>query len=1156
MKITLPDRLLRRQLGDRSQYASVRGLYGDRAWIDDLDIISELGGHSGCVNALCWSRSGRLLASGSDDQFVNIHSYLPEATTAPFKLTTSISTGHTANIFSVKFMPHSDDRILVTCAGDGDVRVFDVEYSGSGSSSIPSDQAYAGRRRGFNTVYNGVHFLGESDTNARVYRSHSDPVKRIVTESSPHLFLTCSEDGEVRQWDLRQPSSAYPPPRGGKGFMRTRRGGHHDTSNVPPPLISYARYHLDLNTISCSASQPHYIALGGAHLHCFLHDRRMLGRDVIRERGVPSSPLGRSGRQEELMDQATRCVRRFAPKGTTKMKRRDNGHITACKISDANPNEMIVSWSGDWIYSFDLIRSPAEETSEGEGREGFSKGKSDARVKESRNRKRKRGKPGSGSSTEERRPSSRLRRERSETASERDLALRVRYQNGQSEEIRFESSEEGRGGPSEQVERTQRLRYSRRIYHVAHMFVKLRQEIFGLQSSNRMSESTQVVRQSDASASFTAGLGYAASILPVMSEIMRTWRYPENPTEEEVTLQRTLRRNRESAYRFVQAAGTAARVLGGRLQTAGRGEGSAMGYFRQITPAPNETNPLDRSTLFAYEFIRAILAWLEGGLEGLLRAFKRTPQTRRDSRRYPIPDEAGLEAIEEILIPYLHRLTSETRIPNVDQTGPEFAVFETEDAAVTAFSNAIRIPFRDSPSEGGAGTIAENREGGGARDVQDRQTAIKFWAHKVARGVLMNAGEGLNFSFFLNAFGGLDFDYAEEESNHGGDDAEGEAIEEVLKRRPIDVEQSRGAASEGHAVEGSHLQGASNETGQHQEPSLLLNQHATVSDALNDEEMATVEEPREEDGEDNDDSDAEEEDEDDDNDDDDDDDDEGRQFVFASAFDRSRMREKVETNVPCSSHTRVYRGHCNVETVKDVNFFGLHDEYVVSGSDSGHLFIWDKKTSQLVNILEGDSEVVNVIQGGSNRDIILFTFDIKSDSGHPYEPMMAVSGIDHTLKIFSPDQRLQDDARNGINVSPGGSSGFSALELGGRTRFGRRRPGRPTTTNNDGEEHANTETQEKSTGGDDDDEDNPMRPPAEGGLASRRRMHNSYEILAQNDAERQGGMREAQITRGMLARIAAHLRERGAGGDAGGVVFATGGGEVEGLVLDENCQMM
>lgn len=52
MKHTLYDRLLRREIGATSRYTSIKGLYGDRAWIDDLDIVNELGGHSGCVNAL------------------------------------------------------------------------------------------------------------------------------------------------------------------------------------------------------------------------------------------------------------------------------------------------------------------------------------------------------------------------------------------------------------------------------------------------------------------------------------------------------------------------------------------------------------------------------------------------------------------------------------------------------------------------------------------------------------------------------------------------------------------------------------------------------------------------------------------------------------------------------------------------------------------------------------------------------------------------------------------------------------------------------------------------------------------------------------------------------------------------------------------------
>ena len=52
MKLTLQDRLLQRELGNASRYSAIKGIYADRTWIDDLDVINELGGHSGCVNAL------------------------------------------------------------------------------------------------------------------------------------------------------------------------------------------------------------------------------------------------------------------------------------------------------------------------------------------------------------------------------------------------------------------------------------------------------------------------------------------------------------------------------------------------------------------------------------------------------------------------------------------------------------------------------------------------------------------------------------------------------------------------------------------------------------------------------------------------------------------------------------------------------------------------------------------------------------------------------------------------------------------------------------------------------------------------------------------------------------------------------------------------
>ncbi|EDN08255.1 conserved hypothetical protein [Histoplasma mississippiense (nom. inval.)] len=979
MKSVLEKRLLRRELGEYTPFSSIAGIYGDKTWIEDMDIVNELGGHTGCVNALSWSTSGRLLASGSDDQHLNIYSYQPDSSTAPFFLNTTIQTGHSANIFSVKFMPHSNDRTLVSCAGDSEVRVFDIEHSGR--MSVSSEFATSARSRRFNNFFNGMWYLTDANTNARVYRSHADRVKRIVTESSPYLFLTCSEDGEVRQWDLRQPSSAYPSPRGGQGFMAYRPGLNHDDSNVPPPLISYKRYHIDLNSISCSSSQPQYIALGGAHLHCFLHDRRMLGRDFLAERGkMGSLSPGPWSTDDDAMSQATRCVRRFAPNAQKKVRSGDNGHITACKISDANPNEIVVSWSGDHIYSFDIMRSPDARDAKNAEEPTIQENSRSRKTKKSRARKRKRENTNRASRASSNRYNSRLRSGGSQE--DPDMSFRVRYGNGRSEDISLDSLPGGiPGAPSELIERA---------------------------------------RDCD--------------------------------------------------------------------------------LFHQIVPAPTENGLIDPSAQFGYDFLKAILLWLEGGRQSLLRGFKWNRAHRHDSDRFPIPEDAEEDSIESILIPYLRNLAGDEAIKNVDASRFEHdssrVLFVSQLAAVNAFAECIKLSLTDlvgsaaaSAREGGG----ESSEGGTDLQSLDRNTSFRFWGLKVGRGILMEVGEGVNFEFVNRAFGGIRATVEEDDENDDqreriqediDPDEEEEQIEEVRLMTSADRATSRSQRPADNPM--------SDQPPQDPESPVAGSLNQRLADCDSDEEDSGTDDDgpdgsydylsdSENSGRAS----------------DSDESDEfggpaGRLFVRRGG----NRRNAVESHVPCSTHLNVYRGHCNIKTVKDVNYFGLDDEYVVSGSDSGHVFIWDRKTSDLVNILEGDSDVVNVVQG------------------HPYEPTLAVSGIDRTIKIFSPDTRAQHNARLGINIA-------------------------------DPDAHANI-VSGSHVGGN-------QTGRHELGLKSRKRMQDSYQIMSQNDINRQGGMNEAFITRGMLARLAAALRERQV---IRGTIETTEGGEGGTIILDENCNVM
>ena len=81
---------------------------------------------------------------------------------------------------------------------------------------------------------------------------------------------------------------------------------------------------------------------------------------------------------------------------------------------------------------------------------------------------------------------------------------------------------------------------------------------------------------------------------------------------------------------------------------------------------------------------------------------------------------------------------------------------------------------------------------------------------------------------------------------------------------------------------------------------------------------------------------------------------------------------------------QVYSGHRNSQTVKGVSFFGPTDDYVLSGSDCGHIFIWKKKGAKLVRLMVGDKQIVNHLQS------------------HPYMPIFASCGIENSIKLWIP----------------------------------------------------------------------------------------------------------------------------------------------------------
>ena len=86
--------------------------------------------------------------------------------------------GSRRNIFSVKWAPASGSNKLFACAGDAQVRVFDISRTSAASTSKSAGRTWQS--------------FSPDAACVRVFRCHKNRAKRVATEDSPDVFLTCS----------------------------------------------------------------------------------------------------------------------------------------------------------------------------------------------------------------------------------------------------------------------------------------------------------------------------------------------------------------------------------------------------------------------------------------------------------------------------------------------------------------------------------------------------------------------------------------------------------------------------------------------------------------------------------------------------------------------------------------------------------------------------------------------------------------------------------------------------------------------------------------------------------------------------------------------------------------------------------------------------
>eukprot|EP00887_Chlorella_sp_A99_P002411 scaffold10.g2411.t1 len=314
-----------------------------------LTVETVLRGHSGCVNRLHWNEAGTMLASASDDRTVMLWHY-PDTQLAPLMVQTS----HQANIFGVRWLPATNDTQLVTGAMDYTVQLHTLRTPPTAMRSSARKNAAAPMRRHpeagavrvpCHTTLYACH-RGRVKASPRAERGRS--VQGVEVEPGcPHLFWSASEDGVLRQFDVRLPSAQQADYDSPNALVAVcSRGGRG------PPL--------ELKGLALNAVRPHELAVAAGDQYVRIYDRRMLS---------PASPepwrRGGPGRTGGLGVPLLSLAPPHMCWGEGAGGRRRGIHTTYVAFGHRGdkasaPSQVVASYHADHAYTFDITHSAAD----------------------------------------------------------------------------------------------------------------------------------------------------------------------------------------------------------------------------------------------------------------------------------------------------------------------------------------------------------------------------------------------------------------------------------------------------------------------------------------------------------------------------------------------------------------------------------------------------------------------------------------------------------------------------------------------------------------------------------------------------------------------------------------------------------------------------